>query len=287
MSLSSIACNAFLRRCPPQLRAALVSYLPAAERQLLETQPKTYRDPCQGISSTGSQLERIHPSWITPHLRNLTEQDVKIFLAALSPAQALELKKGLLFTGESFPLSSDAKAYSQSVLLRQIIGEEKDLLPIECLPESPLNALLELSFYELCTLIDFLGLHDLTVEMRHIIDAAKLKRISEALSSDELKYVKILMQSREPVIFPRMGLDHWQGEVDKLKILVRGRGLNRLAKGLYGQHPSLFWHLSHHLDVDRALSLQKLCTPLESPSAPKLLSAQILELHSFMRKPHE
>jgi len=264
-----------------------MKYLSAAAKQVLETLPKTYRDPTQGLSSLSIQLERIHFSWFTSYLRTLSQREVRLFLSASPAGHVAELKTGLLFSEDLIVLSPSAKSYLQGLLLKHLIGEEKEWLPLECLPESPLNALLELSSVDLNTLIDFLGLHDLTVEMRQIIDAAKLKKLSAALSPSERSYVKILMQSREPVVFPSMGLAHWQGEKDRLKVLIRGRGLNRLAKGLYGGHPSLLWHLSHKLDVDRALSLQKLYAPLENASVSKLLSDQILELLSFMRKPHE
>lgn len=287
MSLKTIACNAFLHHCPPPKRSALVKYLSAVKKQALEVLSQTYRDPTQGLSSLSAQLERVHFSWFTPYLRTLSQREVKFFLSAFPGGHATELKTGLLFSEDLVSLTPPAKTYFQKLLLKYLIGEEVEWLPIECLPESPLNDLLELPLAELNTLIDFLGLHDLTVEMRHIIDTSKLKQISGALSSDEQSYVKMLMQSREPVIFPRMGLAQWQGEKEKLKLLIRGRGLNRLAKGLYGEHPSLLWHLSHKLDIDRALSLQKLYAPLENASVSKLLRSQILELRSFMRKPHE
>jgi len=283
MTASGVICNAFLHKCPPQKRTALLKHLPELEKKAFEALPKTYRDPTTGIASLSSHLERIHFSWFAPYLRNLSEREVKLFLSALSEPQAVGLKKGLRFSGHLIDLSKNAKTYLHNILLKHVIGSEVDLFPVECLPDSPLNILLELKMIDLQTLISFLGLHDVAVEMKHIIETSKLKKISEALSPEELKYVKILMQSREPISFTRMGLSNWQGDVEKLKMLIQQRGLNRLAKGLYGQHPSLVWHLIHKLDVDRGMAVQKLCAPMENTSATQLMTAQVLELLSFMR----
>jgi hypothetical protein len=287
MSTSWVICNAFLHKCPPQKRADLLNHLTDKEKHSLESLPKTYRDPTQGIEPVSTQLERIHFSWFAPYLRTLSEREIKLFAAALSDSQAAGLKKSLRLSGSLASLTPGAKAYLQNTLMKEVSADIADLLPIECLPDSTLNPLLNLKMADVLILVSFLGLHDLAVEMRHIIETSKLKKISEALTAEELKYVKILMQSREPVSFSRIGLANWQGDKENLKTIIQQRGINRLAKALYGQHPSFIWHFAHKLDSDRGMAVQKLCAPLENVSAAKLLVAQVLELLSFMRKPHE
>lgn len=287
MSTSWVICNAFLHKCPPQKRADLLNHLTDKEKHSLESLPKTYRDPTQGIEPVSAQLERIHFSWFAPYLRTLSEREIKLFAAALSDSQASGLKKSLRLSGSLATLTPGAKTYLQETLMKEVSADMADLLPIECLPDSTLNPLLSLKMADVLILVSFLGLHDLAVEMRHIIETSKLKKISEALTAEELKYVKILMQSREPVSFSRIGLANWQGDKENLKAIIQQRGINRLAKALYGQHPSFIWHFAHKLDADRGMAVQKLCVPLENVSAAKLLVAQVLELLSFMRKPHE
>lgn len=287
MSTIWVICNAFLHKCLPQKRAQLLKYLPNQETNTLEKLPKTYRDPTEGLESIDLRLNRIHFSWFSPYLRTLSEKEIKLFASALSDEQADGLKKGLRLSGNLASLTKSAKTYLQNTLMKEVVRDELDLLPIECLPESPLNPLLELKMIDLLTLIAFLGLHDLAVEMRHIIETAKLKKISEALSPEELKYIKILTQSREPVVFSPIGLANWQGDKEILKTIIQQRGVNRLAKAVSGQHPSFIWHLTHKLDVDRGLSIKKLSAPLENSSIAKLLIGQVVELLSFMRKPHE
>jgi len=287
MSTSWVVCSAFLHQCPPEKRAHLLNYLPISEKQIVEQLPKTYQDPTKGIAPIKVQLERIHHSWFSPYLRTLSEREIKLFAAALSESQTASLKKDLRFSASLPSLKPRAKNYLQSILIQEVKGKELDILPLECLPESSLNPLLELKLVDLLTVVTFLGLHDLAAEMRHIIETVKLKKISEALSPTEIKYVEILTQSREPVIFSRIGLTNWQGDKESLRTIIQQRGINRLGKALYGQHKSFIWHLIHKVDVDRGLAIQKLCSPLENTLGTKLLIAQVLELLSFMRQPHE
>lgn len=276
--------HAFLHKCPPEKRERLMSLLCKSEQKKAEAAPSTKGDPTRGIQPVETSLDRIHYTWFAPYLRTLGAREIPLFLAALSEPQAAGLKKILLFSGTTPTLRKLAKKFLRTALFQKIVSDQADLLPVECLPEAPLNALLELSLADLNALMDYLGLHDLSVEVKQIIETAKLKQINNALSSEEQNYLKILLQSREPVAFSRMNLVHWKGDSESLKSLLRQRGINRLAKALYGQNPSFIWHLTHKMDIDRALLLQKLCTPLENSAASKLLVSQILELLSYTQK---
>ncbi len=81
-----------------------------------------------------------------------------------------------------------------------------------------------------------------------------------------------------------MGLASWNEDEEELKLFIRRRGANRMAKALYGQDPSLIWHLLHKLDVERALLLQKLCLPLKNSRAVNLIIKQILESLIYVRE---
>ena len=63
-----------------------------------------------------------------------------------------------------------------------------------------------------------------------------------------------------------------------LKAILHHRGFNRLAKALFGCHPSLLWHISHKLDTGRTKVLRKFYTDINNDEALKSLTNQILEL---------
>jgi hypothetical protein len=286
-SSSRVYFKAFLDHCSPAERTSLLKYLGPIEKTALEKIPKPYGNPLQDAETPEIALRRIHPSWISPFLRTLSEKEIGLFLASLEPSQAQAVGKELLFSRKIPTLSPIAKEFLQKTLLGYLTAEIEDLLPLACLPESPLNALLGLKSEILNLSLDFLGLHDLSVEMRQIIEKNKIKKINEGLSPHQLNYLKILLQSSEPVSFAKMGLSAWNEDEEKLKMLVRQRGANRLAKALYGQDPSMVWYLLHKLDFERALLVRKLASPLENARAVQILIGQVLEFITYIRQHHE
>ena len=287
MKASSLAVfNSFLNQCPPPKKEELLRFFGEKERAILGSLPKTKGIPSKGLSSAQIILSQIHFSWFAPYLRTLPEKDIRLFLSALNEEQASGLKKTLLLSDGKVSLTPSAKLFLQKTLLEEIMGS-KEILPPECLPNNPLNALLSLKLSELNKLTDLLGLHDLAIDMKHIIETAKLKKIQTILSPDQQNYLKILFQSREPVIFAKIGLAKWDGNDESLKQLISQRGFNRLAKAVYGQDASFLWYLTHMLEAEEAHLFQKLCAPLDNKTAVQALTFQIFELLSFMRHPHE
>jgi len=281
---SLIVCGAFLKKQPPQKREALTSYLFEAERQELAALPSTLGDPTEDLPPISDRLAQFHPSWFASFLRTLSEKDIRLFLSCLHESQASQVQKILLFTGSRISLTKIATAYLQQILWRRITGDQPDLLPTSFLPQSSLSVLLDLEGEELLWLVDFLGLHDVSVEVRQIIDTTRLKAIYSVLSENEQNYLKMLLQSKEPVVFSRIGLSSWSGTPDDLRNLIRQRGLSRLGKSIYGQDPSFIWHVMHRMDADIALVLQRFCTPLDNLTAAKMLVSQVLELVAYLRQ---
>lgn len=277
---SLMACRAFLQKCGEEKKGVLLKHLSPQQQEALESLPNCSGDLTRGITPLEKQLEKIHYSWFTPFLRTLSENDARLFLASLGEQKAQSLKKALLLSNGLLPISSPARLFLHHFLLTKILDRETDILPIEYLPESPLNALLELEPVELLALIDYLGLHDLSLELKQIIDTSKLKKIHAALSSDQQAYLKKLMQEKAPLAFRRMSLNQWDGNAETLKGLLHQRGINRLAKALFGQDRSLLWHVSHRLEMEKASLLQQLCTDLEQPKALNFIITQVLDLIS-------
>lgn len=279
---SWIVCKAFIQKCPPERRTALMQHLPKADQDLIEKIPSTFGDPITETPSAKEQLEKIHYSWLAPYLRMLSENEVRLFISAVSEAQAKGLKKTLLFSNHLASLTSFSKHFL-CVQLFNKVTEKQQPLPISYLPASPLNALLDLSYEELVSLVDFLGIRDLALEIRRIIDKEKLKQIQNALSHHQQLYLKSLLHQKEPVAFKSLELSKWNGRSEVLKSLLQQRGINRLAKALFPQDKNLIWHIAHKFDSERGESLLKLCTPLEATRAAEVLSNQALELMPYIQ----
>lgn len=278
---SWVVCHALLQECPPEKRSALLHRLTPKKQSELASLPIPRSNPLQPEPPLDTQLEKVHASWLDPFLRTLTENEVRLFLSSLKETQARELEQTLLFTNHLLPLKPLAKEFLQKTLWQQLDGEKQ--LPLSCLPESPLNILLDLNEKFLSQGIFLLGLHDLSQEMPHIIETTRLKKIYAALNSLEEFYLKSLLRKKEPVVFKKLSLSEWDGNVEDLRKMVQGRGLNRLAKSLYGENESLVWYVIHRLEMESAHQCLKLSVALQPAVAKSALMRQIEEMATFLK----
>jgi|SRR5579862_436964 len=274
---SAAICYAFLEKSPPEQRRALLKHFTEEEAKAFSVPHSFQGDPTSGVPLLEEELTRVHYSWFSPFLRSLPEGDIKLFLGCLTENQQKGLKQSLLFSNHIPALSELGKLFLQRQIF-STLNPPEDLLPLSCLPAAPINALLGLNYEELLSLIHLLSMHDLAVEIRQIIDTAKLKRIYGLLSQPQTNFLKTLIYRKEPVVFKKLELTKWDGRTDTLTATLEQRGMNRLAKALYIEDFSLMWYIAHRLDVDHGMTLIKLCTPLDHPRAAILLSEQVTDL---------
>jgi hypothetical protein len=279
-----IVCKAFLQKCPDDKIKALTALFSDDNQKILEQLPdRFFKDPANGVQTFEDKVKEIHYSWFAPFFRALPESEIRLFLSSLDNLQADGLKKLLLFGNFLQSLNPLAQDFLQKELYQSLLEPQEEVLPIECLPDSPLNVLLEKDSADLLAFIDFFGLHDLAVETRQIIETSKLKQIYKALSTHEQNYLKLILQRKEQIIFKRMALSNWDGNPQTLKALIHQRGLNRLGKTLSWQSQNLLWHLIHKLDMERGLTLKKLSTPFEHERAGEILFSQAVDIINYMQ----
>lgn len=281
---ATIVCSAFLKKLPPDQQQALMQYLPAEEVEKLQALSDSFGDPSRGFPRSEQTLYKIHESWIAPFLRTLPESDIRLFLPCLSPPQIKGLNQQLLFSSQLPRPSFFAAEFLRNILLEKIAPTT--LIPRSCLPETPLNALLNLDAEEAIQLAELLSMHDLAVEIRQIIDTVKLKQIHQALSPKQNTYLKTLSYRKEPVTFKKMGLNHWNGDLEGFRKSLLHRGTNRIAKALFNHHPSLIWYISHQWEINHGHLLLKLCGPLDHPQAAVYLMRQVVALVEMIKNPN-
>jgi hypothetical protein len=280
-STALIVWHSFLQSVSPDQHASLLAALSPQLSEELQKQPLPAQDVRQGLEPIEEELTRVHSSWFAPFLRSLPENEIKLFLSPLTSEQIKSLKQTLLLSNTLPTPSAIGISYLKKILFEIIASE--NLIPISCLPVDPLNSLLDLSLDELNSLIDLLSMHDLSVEIRHIIETSKLKEIYALLTKAQTTFLKTLLHKKEAVTFKKMGLAAWDGDREALRSLLLQRGINRIAKSLYSRNPSLLWHVAHRLDVEKGQLLIKLCTALDHPRASALLGEQVIELMSALK----
>jgi hypothetical protein len=278
-------CSAFLSKAEGNKKSALLNYLSEEDREKIASSSFSEKNPLEVNFDVSDLFNRLHPSWIAPILRSFPESEVLLFLSCLPEDLQKKVKQSLMISQPLPILTPIAKKYLLSHLYEKLTQDDIDILPIELLPHSPLNTLIDMPVHSLPILIEYLGLHDLAVEMRQIIDTTQIKKIHSCLPEARVTYLKKLCQKKEPVLFRRMDLAKWDGKAESLHKVIYHRGLNRLSKALYAENHSLIWHLCRSLPWEDATVLQNLCKPLEHPKAANLLSHQILEITPLVYQP--
>lgn len=265
-------------------KSAFLQYLSPTEQEKFQSIAPSKGNPFAHSYSMEERLQRVHYSWLITFLEPFAENDKEMILSSLDKTQSKRLRKHFKIKEETVSLKKGVKTYLTKAVYEWLISDQKEFLPIEFLPDHPLNPLINLSKVELQTLVDYLGLHDLAIELKHVIKSEQIKKIQKALSEEEQGYLKKQIKVKEPITFARLNLDGWNGDEEKLKVILHHRGFNRLAKALFGCHPSLLWHICHRLDTGRTKILRKFFTDIKNDEAHTALINQTLGIIPLVQK---
>jgi len=271
-----------LEKCSPDKKKLLLQYLPCEEQARIKEITPATDDPFATPLSIKQRINKIHYSWLIAFLEPFTEKDQTLILSALDTMQAQKLQRHFHLQQTLLPISAHAKNYLLHTIFHWLISEQKEFLPIEFLPYHPLNVLLTLTKSHLQTLANYLGLHDLAIEIQFIIKARQIHKIQKALSKPQREYLRTLLKKKEPISFTHLNLKSWSGNATVLKSILHHRGFNRLAKALFGCHPSLLWHLCHTLDTGRSKIVRRFLIDINNERIQEILTNQVLELVSIV-----
>lgn len=279
-----IVCRAFIDKKAKETKETLLSFLSPKQKKELLSIPLPSSDITLGFDLIKYLLEWSHYSWFAPFLRTLSENEISFFLSALPEKTAQDLRECLLFSSKLPPLSSAVKSFIQRKLAEVLLMDNPHLIPVEALPTSSLNCLLTLTSSEISLLIDFLGLHDLSIEMRLIIDTVKIKKIHSVLSKEKIFFLSLLTNRQEPQLFKPMNLSSWSGNPEDLPNLLHKRGMNRLINVLYSEDPNLVNYIKLRMSNDHASFFSILHKNPENTKAYKIIVGQIMDILAFFKK---
>lgn len=265
--------KAFLVATAPEKREALARFLPDARRETLSEYPDI---PLENEETIQSPFDHIHWSWFTEVLQSYPEKEQRLFLRALNPRIQKPLTKALDISPSTDLISPMGANFLRKILLESV--QQDDILPIQYLPYSPLNLLLQIEKKKLLQLINFLSLYDLSCEIRQIVETKTLNKIYSSLSDEERQFLKIARENKQPYPPVKVHLEKWDGTKEKLRKMLHKIGLSRLGSALAGQHPDLIWYVCHQLDSGRGKVLKKLSQGKEILAVATWLSEQLKEL---------
>jgi len=283
-TLPWLVCRSFIESKRKEAKEELLSFLDPKRKKELLSFPSPCSDLSLGFDQVRHLLDFVHPSWFAPFLRTLPECEIPLFLAAFPENQKNELCNLLLCTPKEITLPSIAKKFLQRKIVEALLSKEPSLLPIEAIANSPLLPLLKLTHQGLYLLADFLGLYDLSTEMRLIIDKVRIKKMESALSKEQLFFLSSLLGKQDPQPFKPMGLQAWNGTNAEFLSLLHKRGMNRLSKGLYPENKDFISYITFRMPVEEAALFSSLHKKLEPSKMVSQLSKQILEVLAFFEK---
>jgi len=267
--------NALLGHGRQKEGAELLKFLPVHEAEQLKElfTPKSLPGP--GAWNPEKILEHVHYSWIVPVIKRYASPLQSVMLSSVPWEARKGLSKLLKIHEGSSVLSKPVKRFFAKVICEAILNPDRR--PPELLPESPLNALLKLNKHQLVRLIDLLGLHDLAMELRQVLDRNLLNKCFGLLSESEQQFLRYCLQQPDIMLGSLDGLDKWLNDRKKMSIHLHLKGLYRLAAALAGQSSDLLWYLVHRLDTGRGERLEHyLSLPLVSHLSQKQIG-QVVE----------
>lgn len=233
------------------------------------------------IESYTKKISRIHYSWLLDPIQKLPKEIVRVCLLSLTDSQRKGLSELMHIPYRQVELHPKIREYFSHLLYQKLTKEEP--LPASFLISKALLPLTHFSKNELVELIDYLGLYELSHELRSIVDKEKLKLISNSFSREKLAFLKNIQHLKKPVEKP-LELQRWDGDAKKLQKVLHRRGNVRLSKAISGEHPDLIWHLSHVLDIVRGELLAKEYSKEAIPHITPLLCVEVIHVINFMRK---
>lgn len=283
-TLSWLVCRSFIESKRKEAKEELLSFLDPKRTKEILSLPSLATDLSLGFDQVRQMLDFVHPSWFAPFLRTLPEHEIPLFLAAFPENQKNELCKLLLCTPKQIELPSIAKNFLQRKIVDALLEKQLNLFPIEALPISSLLPLLKLSSQGLHLLIDFLGLYDLSTEMRLIIDKVRVKKMESALSKEQIFFLSSLLGKQDPQPFKPIGLQAWNGTSAEFLALLHKRGMNRFSKALYPENKDFISYITFRMPVEEANLFSSLHKKLEPSKILSYLVKQILEVLAFFEK---
>lgn len=261
---------------------ALLKCMSAEKAQEVMGCKTLVQDYSSAIALPLESIQAVHYTWLEPAFKKIPTTVHALILATLPEPQASKLSKVLGVAPFETPLADTIKGFFLGLFYDHF--KDPAVLPVSFLPETPLRVLLNFTKEELVELIDLLGIYDLAEEIRQIIDKKKLQSLYLCLSEKKQQFLRICLHHRDKLSSPKLELNNWYGDPEKLESILHKRGLHRLGKALSGQHPDFFWHLAHKLDTGRGMLLQKYFTSVAIPGVTAMLIQQVMNVLNFLNK---
>src|SRR3990167_3451974 len=166
---SYICTKHFVEWQPADKKTRLLSYLSPSALEAYQKALKFQLGPLQDLT-LAELLGKIHPSHFVNVFSSLSHECKLAYLSALSPHLRNEVATLLSIKDSFYEYDLGLREFFLEKILLLLSGGEFPLLPFSQFPDHPLLFLLKADGIELSALCSFLGLFDLSLEIRKLID---------------------------------------------------------------------------------------------------------------------
>lgn len=217
--------NDKLSKLDPDKKSFLLAYL--SDEMLNKLNDPSFPESVISVDMTIDKIiQRTDISHFKEALKMLSEGEKNLTLAAFP-----EIKQVLLTDEERKPLSLKSKKFADHILKGFLKKALSPFPPPKFLPYHITIELLSDSGIKLSELIHYLGLLDVSLEIKKIISQKKLKQLQSLFDLKEIEFMnKEASNDRPPLSL--MGLVSFDGDKEKLTRLINNRGLYRFVQGI-------------------------------------------------------
>ncbi len=279
---SWIVMRILVNRFHPKNVKEFLNLLPSDDAKQIFNQDAVTTDIDSLFVKPQEFLKNIHYSWVAPHVQKFPKHMQELVVSALPNPLAAGLKKYLEISTLSTMMPTRAKAFFLKELYDQI--KQPSVLPFALLPKNNLSVLLNLSRQELVNLVDFLGLYDLTEEVKQIVDKKDLQRVYVCLDNKKLQFIRTCLHQKNKLAQQKLDLQKWNGDKAELLQTLHKRGLYRLGKALSGSSPDFLWHFMRRFDTVRSSILEKYCNKQSIQGVTSSYVQQVINVLNFLKE---
>lgn len=231
-------------------------------------------------------ISPIHYSWIAEAIQKLPRSLTPSLIASLGKIQQERICRQLKIALSTLrPPAPAVRAFLLEFLYKNIEGIQ-ETLPLTFTPTYPLSNLVDLDREDILEIFDLLGLQDLAIKTRRIVDKKTLNAIYKSVPLSRKNLFNIFFQTVDKAQFPEIDLSKWSGDSQILAKILHRRGILRLAYALAGYDKDFLWHFTRRLDTGRGRIILRYYSEEQTPITP-ILTEQVQSIINIITKRSE
>lgn len=248
-----IALNSLLNRLAPEKKSFYLKFLPDSLQNVFSS--SSLKPKALSNLSLKELFERIDESWYADKLSSFSKKELVFFLSLLGEKKSKLLSQKFGIEPPFYSFSKKFEIYALNLFFKELFPNDSPL-PFSFLPPTPLYFLIDGSCEKIHKLAFYLGLFDISLELKTVLKGSILKQVQVTLFPDEIAFCKQISEFRHPFSLGTLGLANWNEDSDSLRKVLFERGLYRLSIGLTNASPDFIWYILHFLNKDVAKRLE-------------------------------